>query len=110
MYGSSGALTFAELGTVVPRSGAEYTYFIDSYGPLHKFWGNVPAFLCSWIFVVVPRPAELAVITLTFAEYFCAPIAEALCIEDAASFEYVKKLVAMLALGKIKILKSVNSV
>ncbi|KRT85553.1 Amino acid permease, partial [Oryctes borbonicus] len=96
-----GALAFAELGTVVPRSGAEYAYFIDSFGPLHKFWGNLPAFIASWIYVVVLRPAEVAVIVLTFAEYFCQPILDVLCIKDLVLGDHVKKLVAMLALGMI---------
>ncbi|GJQ71124.1 hypothetical protein Trydic_g1028 [Trypoxylus dichotomus] len=94
-----GALAFAELGTVVPRSGAEYAYFVDSFGPLHPFWGNLPAFLASWIYVVVLRPAEVAVIVLTFAEYFCQPILDALCIKDLALGDHLKKSVAILALG-----------
>ncbi|KAK9723419.1 Amino acid permease [Popillia japonica] len=96
-----GALAFAELGTVVPRSGAEYAYFMDSFGPLHHFWGNLPAFLASWIYVVVLRPAEVAVIVLTFAEYFCQPIFDALCMQDLVLGDHVKKLVGILALGII---------
>lgn len=96
-----GALAFAELGTVVQRSGAEYAYFMDSFGPLHPFWGNLPAFLASWIYVVVLRPAEVAVIVLTFAEYFCQPILDALCIKDFIIGDHLKKLVAILALGTI---------
>ncbi|KAK9723420.1 Amino acid permease [Popillia japonica] len=94
-----GALAFAELGTVVPRSGAEYAYFMDSFGPLHHFWGNLPAFLASWIYVVVLRPAEVAVIVLTFAEYFCQPIFDALCMQDLVLGDHVKKLVGILALA-----------
>lgn len=52
-----GALAFAELGTVIPRSGAEYAYFVDSFGPLHKFWGPLPAFLYSWLMVVSYSPS-----------------------------------------------------
>ncbi|KAK9891437.1 hypothetical protein WA026_014672 [Henosepilachna vigintioctopunctata] len=92
-----GALAFAELGTVIPRSGAEYAYFFDSFGPLHKFWGNLPAFIYSWMMVFVIRPAEIAVIILTFAEYFCQPLLEALCIKD----EQIIKYVGLLALGII---------
>lgn len=87
------------MGTVVPRSGAEYAYFVDSFGPLHPFWGNLPAFLASWIYVVVLRPAEVAVIILTFAEYFAQPILDALCIKDLVLGHNLKKLVGLLALG-----------
>ena len=64
-----GALAFAELSAVVPRSGAEYAYLADAFGPLHPWFGPIPAFLCSWMYVFVLRPAEVAVINLTFAEY-----------------------------------------
>lgn len=69
-----GALAFAELSAVVPRSGAEYAYFIDAYGPLHDYLGQLPAFICSWVFVFLLRPAEVAVISLTFAEYVVQPL------------------------------------
>lgn len=91
-----GALAFAELGTVIPRSGAEYAYFLDSFGPLHKFWGNLPAFIYSWVMIFIIRPAEVAVIILTFAEYFCQPLLDYLCIKD----ERIIKAVAILALGR----------
>lgn len=87
------------MGTVVPRSGAEYAYFMDSFSTLHKFWGNLPAFIASWVYVVVLRPAEVAVITLTFAEYLCKPILDALGACDMDT-EAIKKYVAILALGK----------
>ncbi|XP_045464859.1 b(0,+)-type amino acid transporter 1-like isoform X1 [Harmonia axyridis] len=92
-----GALAFAELGTVIPRSGAEYAYFLDSFGPLHKFWGNLPAFIYSWVMIFVIRPAEVAVIILTFSEYFCQPLLDYLCIKD----DQIIKAVALLALGII---------
>ncbi|KAL3283898.1 hypothetical protein HHI36_018067 [Cryptolaemus montrouzieri] len=92
-----GALAFAELGTVIPRSGAEYAYFVDSFGPLHKFWGNLPAFIYSWVMIFIIRPAEVAVIILTFAEYFCQPLLDYLCIKD----ERIIKATALLALGII---------
>lgn len=97
-----GALAFAELGTVVPRSGAEYAYFMDAFGPLHKFWGKLPAFIASWVYVVVLRPAEVAVIVLTFAEYFCQPILDALETNlTEGDTSAIKKIVGLLALGII---------
>lgn len=89
-----GALAFAELGTVIPRSGAEYAYFIDSFGPLHKFWGHLPAFLFSWMMILVIRPAEVAIIVLTFSKYFSQPLMELLCIQNEQFFT----IVALLAL------------
>lgn len=68
-----GALAFAELSAVVPRSGAEYAYFMDAYGPLHRYLGQLPAFTCSWVMVFLLRPAEVAIICLTFAENLMQP-------------------------------------
>lgn len=69
----SGALSFAELGTVVGKSGAEYAYFQEAFGNTHKFWGPLPSFICAWIYVVILRPAEVAIIVMTFAEYAIQP-------------------------------------
>ncbi|XP_045452932.1 b(0,+)-type amino acid transporter 1-like [Melitaea cinxia] len=68
-----GALAFAELGTVVNKSGAEYSYFQEAFGKTHKFWGPLPSFICAWIYVVILRPAEVAIIVMTFAEYAIQP-------------------------------------
>ncbi|XP_054584045.1 b(0,+)-type amino acid transporter 1-like [Eptesicus fuscus] len=60
------ALCFAELGALVPESGGEYAYI------LHTF-GSLPAFLVIYTFVLVGRPASIAAISLSFAEYAVAP-------------------------------------
>lgn len=97
-----GALAFAELGTVVPKSGGEYSYFLEAYGKLHPFWGPLPAFICSYIYILILRPAEVAVICLTFAEYVLQPL---ICMSGGLSEEssaHDKKLIALCALGKWK--------
>lgn len=96
-----GALAFAELSTVVPRSGAEYAYFIEAFGPLHVYAGQIPAFICSWIYVMLLRPAEVAVIILTFAEYSVQPFSGFLNDLPAESMATLKKLIAIMALGMI---------
>lgn len=99
----AGALCFAELGTVVPRSGAEYAYLFEAFAKQHKFWGPLPAFLCSWVYVVILRPAETAVIVLTCAEYSIQPLASVLGIDQlsTADQQLVIKLIALLGLGII---------
>lgn len=99
----AGALCFAELGTVVPRSGAEYAYLFEAFAKQHKFWGPLPAFLCSWVYVVILRPAEIAVIVLTCAEYSIQPLASVLGIDQlsTADQQLVIKLIALLGLGII---------
>lgn len=103
-----GALAFAELGTVVPKSGGEYSYFLEAYGKLHPFWGPLPAFTCAWIYILILRPAEVAVICLTFAEYVLQPFS---CILDGLSKEESaldKKLIALCALGFITAINCIS--
>lgn len=97
-----GALAFAELGTVVPKSGAEYSYFLEAYGKLHSYWGPLPSFTCAWIYILILRPAEVAVICLTFAEYVCQPFAYVFDELSEENKDMAKKLIALCALGKKK--------
>lgn len=96
----TGALAFAELGIVVPKSGAEYSYFRAAFSPLHKFLGPLPSFLYIWVVVWILRPAEVAIIILTFAEYVCEPLIAVLNVQlSADEQDLLKKLTAVLALG-----------
>ncbi|XP_055602222.1 b(0,+)-type amino acid transporter 1-like [Uranotaenia lowii] len=98
-----GALCFAELGTVVPRSGAEYAYLIEAFKKSHKFWGPLPSFICAWVYVMVLRPAEIAVIILTFAEYSILPFSKVLGLNELSpqDLHLLIKLIALLGLGII---------
>uniref|UniRef100_A0A182PHN1 b(0,+)-type amino acid transporter 1 n=1 Tax=Anopheles epiroticus TaxID=199890 RepID=A0A182PHN1_9DIPT len=98
-----GALCFAELGTVVPRSGAEYAYLIEAFKKSHSFWGPLPSFICAWVYVMILRPAEIAVIILTFAEYSILPFRHLLGLEymSAEDLHLLIKLIGILGLGII---------
>jgi L-type amino acid transporter 9 len=85
---------------LVPRSGAEYVYFQEAFGGLHKFWGPLPSFLCSWVYVVVLRPAEVAVIIMAFSQYVCQPFEMYVGDIQEDDKELAKKLIAILALGE----------
>ncbi|XP_054710188.1 b(0,+)-type amino acid transporter 1-like [Uloborus diversus] len=61
-----GALCYAELGTMITKSGAEYSYMMDAFGPL-------PAFLFSWVSVLVLKPSMLAIICLSLGKYVVEP-------------------------------------
>ncbi|KAK5873763.1 hypothetical protein PBY51_018775 [Eleginops maclovinus] len=61
-----GALCYAELGTMITKSGGEYSYFSEAFGSL-------VAYLFSWTTVMVLKPSSLAIITLSFAEYASTP-------------------------------------
>ncbi|XP_031702543.1 b(0,+)-type amino acid transporter 1 isoform X1 [Anarrhichthys ocellatus] len=61
-----GALCYAELGTMITKSGGEYSYLTEAFGPLL-------AYLYSWTTIMVLKPSSFAIITLSFAEYASTP-------------------------------------
>ena len=95
-----GALCYAELGTLIPKSGGEYSkpqsyipidnqwflvinnllllllvYFKEAFdSPRHRFWGPVMAFLFSWVSVILLRTSSMAIVALAFAEYSISPL------------------------------------
>jgi len=73
-YSFLGALSYCELGTVIPKSGGEYSYFLESFGPLHRFFGPLVAFLYIWINIFIINPCSLAANSLSFATYVWVPI------------------------------------
>jgi basic amino acid/polyamine antiporter, APA family len=58
-----GALCFAELGSMYPRTGGVYAFVKEGFGRL-------PAFLFGWAEITVIRAAAVGAIATTFAEYF----------------------------------------
>jgi len=94
------ALTFAELSSVVPRSGAEYSFLMEAFGSLHKFWGPLPCFVCALINVFALTPSATAVVTMTFSEYICQPFAYHMDGLTRDSQDMVKKIIAVLGLGE----------
>ncbi|XP_062427165.1 b(0,+)-type amino acid transporter 1-like [Rhea pennata] len=66
LLGMFGALSYAELGTIIKESGGEYIYLL-------RIFGSFPAFLFAYTSVILVRPASLAAVCLSFAEYAVAP-------------------------------------
>lgn len=101
-----GALCFAELGTIVPKSGAEYAYLMEAFSKSHKLWGPLPSFVCAWIYVLFLRPAEIAVIVLTFAEYTIKPFHHIIHLDEMTEENQMNiiKLISVLGLGETIIL------
>ncbi|XP_047994194.1 b(0,+)-type amino acid transporter 1-like [Leguminivora glycinivorella] len=98
-----GALSFAELGTVVNKSGAEYAYFQEAFSKCHKFWGPLPAFTCAWIYVMILRPAEVAIIVMTFAAYAIQPFSIDIPAESRAQAIKLASLSALFVMTYINI-------
>ncbi|MGH7242727.1 MAG: APC family permease [Phycisphaerales bacterium] len=58
-----GALTFAELAAMMPRSGGIYVFLREGFGPC-------PAFVFGWTYMLITKPAAAGGIAFIFAEYF----------------------------------------
>jgi len=59
----AGALTYAELGVLIPRAGGLYDYLRAAYGPV---WG----FFYGWASLLVIMSGGIAAIAVGFGEYF----------------------------------------
>lgn len=59
----AGGLTYAEMGSMFPRSGGLYVYLSEAYGP-------VPGFLFGWACLLVILTGSVAAVAVGFAEYF----------------------------------------
>lgn len=62
-----GALSYAELGTCIKKSGGHYTYIMEAFGPQM-------AFIRLWADLIAIRPAGMAVISLAFGQYILEPL------------------------------------
>ncbi|KAK2166808.1 hypothetical protein LSH36_35g08111 [Paralvinella palmiformis] len=98
-----GAMSYAELGTTIRKSGGEYSYLLSAFGPLNKHVGNIPAFLFAWVNMMLLKPASVAIITLTFATYCMQPFYD-VCSPPASA----KRMLAILCVLIILLINSVS--
>ena len=63
----SGALTVAELAAALPKTGGDYIYLYEAYGPL-------PAFLSGWVSFLIGFAVPSAASAFAFAKYTIAPL------------------------------------
>ena len=98
---TEGSLAFAELGTLIPKSGGEYIYYLEAFGPLHRFWGPLLPFLHAWISVNLLRTASTAIAALSFAEYLTIPLMNSVGLCDPVTNHYIlTRLTATLCICK----------
>jgi amino acid transporter len=58
-----GALTFAELAAMMPRSGGLYVFLREGFGPC-------PAFVFGWTYMLIAKPSAAGGIATVFSEHF----------------------------------------
>ena len=63
LWAITGALTFAELGAMMPRAGGIYVYLTEGFGGL-------VGFLYGWAYFLVVNTGSLAALSVAFATYF----------------------------------------
>ncbi|XP_064598688.1 LOW QUALITY PROTEIN: b(0,+)-type amino acid transporter 1-like [Liolophura sinensis] len=86
-----GALCYAELGTMITKSGGEFVYIGEALG-------TIPAFLFAWTSVIVIRTSSIAIICLSFAQYVVTPL-----FDECGPPTIVIKLLAAVAILTIAI-------
>ena len=60
------SLCYIELGVSIPKSGGEYSYLLEAFG-------EIPAFLFSFVSAIILRPASVAAIVLATGNYIVEP-------------------------------------
>ena len=94
IFSMIGAYCYAELGTMITKSGADYAYINYAFGP-------VAAFVRLWVECIVIRPCLIAVVALTSGRYLIYPFFLECEMPDASI-----RLIAAIA---ITLLTAVNS-
>ena len=63
LFALAGALTYAEMSAMFPRSGGVYVFLREAFGPL-------TGFLYAWAFLLVVLSGGVAAVGVGFADYF----------------------------------------
>lgn len=83
-----GAYCYAELGCMITKSGADYAYIMETFGPF-------AAFIRLWIECMIVRPCSQAIVALTFSLYVLKPM-----YTDCDPPEESTRLLAACCIGK----------
>lgn len=83
-----GAYCYAELGCMISKSGADYAYIMETFGPFI-------AFMRLWVECMIVRPCSQAIVALTFSLYVLKPI-----YTDCDPPEESTRLLAACCIGK----------
>lgn len=87
---SVGSLSYAELGTMMPTSGGEFSYMKDGFGP-------PLAFMYSWVAVLLIKTSSLSAISTVFGQYAAEAFYSS---PECPPPVYVIKMLTVTAIGK----------
>ncbi|KAI1288020.1 Y+L amino acid transporter 2 [Halotydeus destructor] len=87
LFSMVGAYCYAELGCMITKSGADYAYIMESFGPF-------VAFIRLWVECMIVRPCSQAIVALTFSAYVLRPI-----YPDCEAPEDVTRYLACICIG-----------
>jgi basic amino acid/polyamine antiporter, APA family len=91
-----GALTLAELSAALPRTGGDYVYLYEAYGPL-------PAFLSGWVSFLIGFAAPGAASAFASAKYLVTPFQERIGM-DIIVLERLMATVLILAFAAVHVM------
>lgn len=91
-----GALSYAELGTIIKESGGDFIYIL-------RIYGQFPAFFVAFTFLLLVKPASIAAISLSFAEYAVAPF-----YQDCSPPQLIVKCAAVVAIMVVAMANILN--
>jgi basic amino acid/polyamine antiporter, APA family len=86
-----GAITYAELGAMMPQAGGIYVYIRDAFGRL-------PAFLFGWMLFTVIAPASVATLAVGSMAY----LRELVSLSDVAARAIALGMIVLLAILNIR--------
>ena len=66
IFSMVGAYCYAELGCMIQKTGADYAYIMDTFGPFL-------AFIRLWVECMIVRPCSQTIVALTFSAYIMKP-------------------------------------
>ncbi|XP_065676723.1 b(0,+)-type amino acid transporter 1-like isoform X1 [Hydra vulgaris] len=93
------SLCYVEMGTMIPLSGGEYSYYSEAFGEL-------PAFVFSYTSTLFLKPAQLAAILLACGDYITVPFFYNDCnVEDRI---IISKILASFILGVVIFINCVS--
>jgi len=96
----TGATSIAELGAALPRSGGMQEY-------LRYIYGDMAAFLMSWIWIMVTKPASMAILSILLVESIDSAIVDPTASKSTDGWS--EKLFAVLALMVLVLLNSISN-